>query len=82
SFDWTPDLGAAIGSRDWWRGLASCTALCGAVWMLSPGFDRPIYGAVPAPLDGTALEDARSLSFGATALGGTSGMRLAATARV
>ncbi|KQM90561.1 hypothetical protein ASE70_02845 [Sphingomonas sp. Leaf22] len=82
SFDWTPDLGADIGSRTWWRGLATCTAMCGAVWMLSPGFDRPIYSAVPATLDGTALDEARSLSFGASALGGTSGMRLAATSRV
>ena len=82
SFDWTPDLGAAIGSRDWWRGLASCTALCAAVWALSPSWDRPILSAVPAPLDGTALDEARSLSFGASALGATSGMRLAATSRV
>jgi murein DD-endopeptidase MepM/ murein hydrolase activator NlpD len=81
-FDWTPDLGAAIGSRDWWRGLATCTALCGTVWLLSPGLNRPIYHAVSAPLDGTALDEARSLSFGSSALGATSGMRLAATARV
>lgn len=82
SFDWTPDLGAAIGSRDWWRGLASCAGLCAAVWALSPAWDRPILSAVPAPLDGSALDEARSLSFGASALGATSGMRLAATARV
>ncbi|KQM26599.1 MULTISPECIES: M23 family metallopeptidase [unclassified Sphingomonas] len=82
SFDWTPDLGAAIGSRDWWRGLATCTGLCAAVWALAPSWNRPILSAVPAPLDGTALDEARSLSFGASALGGTSGMRLAATARV
>ncbi|KQM87025.1 hypothetical protein ASE67_04570 [Sphingomonas sp. Leaf23] len=81
-FDWTPDLGAAIGSRDWWRGLATCTGLCAAVWALAPSWNRPILSAVPAPLDGTALDEARSLSFGASALGGTSGMRLAATARV
>jgi murein DD-endopeptidase MepM/ murein hydrolase activator NlpD len=82
SFDWTPDLGAAIGSRDWWRGLASCTALCAALWALSPDWNRPILSSVPAPLDGTALDEARSLSFGASALGATSGMRLAATSRV
>jgi hypothetical protein len=23
--DWVPDLGAQIGSRAWWRGLATCT---------------------------------------------------------
>lgn len=82
SFGWTPDLGAAIGSRDWWRGLATCTALCAAVWALAPSWNRPILSTVPAPLDGSALDEARSLSFGASALGGTSGMRLAATSRV
>ncbi len=82
TFDWTPDLGAAIGSRDWWRGLATCTALCSTVWLLAPAVDRPILGAVPAPLAGATLDDARSLSFGASALGGISGMRLAATGAV
>ncbi|KQM96391.1 M23 family metallopeptidase [Sphingomonas sp. Leaf25] len=80
--DWTPDLGAAIGSRDWWRGLATCTALCGAVWMLAPSLQQPIWSAVPAPLSDTALDEARTLSFGASALGATSGMRIAPTVRV
>ena len=35
--DWAPDLGSQIGSLDWWRGAATCTALCAATWMLSPG---------------------------------------------
>ncbi len=82
SFDWTPDLGAAIGSRDWFCGLATCAALCGAVWLLAPGVGRPIVGGIPATFDGTALDDARSLSFGAGALGGNSGMRLAPTSGV
>ncbi len=80
--DWTPDLGAAIGSREWWRGLATCTALCGAVWMLGPSLHQPIWSAVPAPLTGTALDEARTLSFGSSALGSTSGMAIAPTARV
>ncbi len=81
-YDWAPDLGAAIGSRDWWRGLATCTALCGAVWMLAPSFHQPIWSAVPAPMHGTALDEARTLSFGSSALGSTSGMQIAPTARV
>ena len=75
--DWAPDLGAQIGSRDWWRGLATFTALAGAAWWLSPGL-HPLTGATPAPLAGTAWEDARGQAIAPLAWGGDTGHRMAA----
>ena len=39
--DWVPDLGMRIGSRDWWRGLATCTALCAATWAVVAAASPP-----------------------------------------
>ncbi len=75
--DWVPDLGAQIGSRDWWRGLATFIALAGAAWLLSPGL-HPLVGATPAPLAGTAWEDARGQAIAPLAWGGDTGHRMAA----
>jgi murein DD-endopeptidase MepM/ murein hydrolase activator NlpD len=79
--DWVPDLGTDIGSATWWRGAATCTALCVATLMLSPGV-RPITSAVPAALQGSDLDEARSLAITPLALGANSGHRLGATALV
>ena len=75
--DWVPDLGVQIGSRTWWRGLATCTALCTATWFLSPGF-RPVSGDVPAPLAGPEHEEARALGIAPLAWGADTGRRMAA----
>ena len=75
--DWTPDLGARIGSRGWWRGLATCTALCTATWFLSPGL-RPVLGDVPPPLTGAEHEEARALGVAPLAWGSDTGRRMAA----
>jgi murein DD-endopeptidase MepM/ murein hydrolase activator NlpD len=79
--DWVPDLGQRIGSRDWWRGLATCTALCGAAWMLSPGY-RPILGYAAPAMSGNAWEEARTQSIAPIGLGATTGRRMAANALV
>lgn len=79
AIDWVPDLGARIGSRDWWRGLLTCTALCAATWALSPGLDRPLIGDVPAPLTGTASEEARAGGIAPLAMGAGTGRRMTAT---
>ena len=76
--DWTPDLGTQIGSRDWWRGLATCTALCAAAYMLSPGMGRSIVGAVPPPLNGDEWDEARAQGIAPLAWGGDTGRRMAA----
>lgn len=75
--DWVPDLGSRVGSRDWWRGLATCTALCAATWMLSPGF-RPLTGATPAPLAGAEWDETRALAISPLALGADTGRHMAA----
>lgn len=51
--DWVPDLGAEIGSLTWWRGLATCTVLCGAAILTAPGI-RPVPGHVSTALAGAA----------------------------
>ncbi|WP_347340727.1 M23 family metallopeptidase [Sphingomonas sp. CROZ-RG-20F-R02-07] len=76
--DWVPDLGMQVGTRTWWRGLATCTALCAATWALSPGFDRPLPGLVPAPLSGAAWEEGRAQGIAPLAWGGDTGRHMAA----
>lgn len=78
AIDWAPDLGAQIGSAEWFRGAATCIALCTATILLSPGFDRPLIGDTPPPLTGEAWEQARAQSIAPLAWGGTTGRRMAA----
>jgi murein DD-endopeptidase MepM/ murein hydrolase activator NlpD len=75
--DWVPDLGQRIGSREWWRGLATCTALCAATISLAPPF-RPMVAAVPAPLAGTEWDEARAQGIAPIAWGADTGRRMAA----
>jgi len=77
-FDYTPDLGVNIGSRTWWRGLASCFALCAATWMLAPGFD-PLIVAPAARMPADAWEQARAQSITPLAWGADTGRRMGAT---
>ncbi|WP_375401816.1 M23 family metallopeptidase [uncultured Sphingomonas sp.] len=74
--DWVPDLGANIGSRDWWRGLATCAALCAATYALAPGY-RPLVGVVPAPLAGSEWDEARVQGIAPLGLGAGTGRRMA-----
>ncbi|MEJ8630996.1 hypothetical protein P0F65_16355 [Sphingomonas sp. I4] len=76
--DWVPDLGARIGSRDWWRGLVTCSALCAATIAMAPRLERPILGAAPEPLTGEAWANARAQAIAPIALGADSGRRMAA----
>jgi murein DD-endopeptidase MepM/ murein hydrolase activator NlpD len=76
--DWTPDLGARIGSLEWFRGAATCAALLAATWALSPGFARPVIGATPAALKGIAWDNARAQAIAPLAWGADTGQRLAA----
>ncbi len=78
SFDFAPDLGAEIGTRTWWRGLATCTALCAATWMLSPSF-RPLPATVPAAMPAAAFEETRAQSIAPLAWGGDTGRKMGAT---
>jgi murein DD-endopeptidase MepM/ murein hydrolase activator NlpD len=76
--DWTPDLGSRIGSLEWFRGAATCTALMAAAWALSPGFAQPVIGATPAALKGVAWNNARAQAIAPLAWGADTGQRLAA----
>ncbi|MHC9419105.1 M23 family metallopeptidase [Sphingomonas citri] len=79
--DWVPDLGQDIGSRTWWRGLATCAALCWGAWQLNPGLPA-ITGDRAVPGDRASLEEARTQGIAPLALGATTGRRMAATALV
>ena len=76
--DWAPDLGSQIGSLDWWRGAATCAALCAATCMLSPGLHSTILGDVPRALDGTSWDEARAQSIAPLAWGADTGRHMAA----
>jgi len=77
AIDWVPDLGQRIGSTDWWRGLATCTALCVATGTLAPGL-RPIAGGVPAPVSGAEWDEARAQGIAPIGWGADTGRRMAA----
>jgi murein DD-endopeptidase MepM/ murein hydrolase activator NlpD len=76
--DLTPDLGARIGSREWWRGFGTLTALCAAAIALAPGVDRPLPGAVPE-VSREQWDEARAQSISPLAWGADTGGRMAAT---
>ncbi|HEY0131197.1 MAG TPA: M23 family peptidase, partial [Allosphingosinicella sp.] len=78
SFDLVVDLGSRIGSGTWFRGVFTCTALCGIALWLAPGFD-PIPAASAKPLSDAQFEQARSLAISPLALGADSGRRMAPT---
>ena len=76
--DLVPDLGHGIGSRTWWRGLATCLGLCGTALALAPSF--PVLpGTVAAPVAQDHLDQYRAQMVNALALGGDSGLRMGPT---
>ena len=79
--DWAPDLAEQIGSRRWFRGLATMLGLMLAALVLWP--DTNAVAAPPAiPLDSNAREEFRSQMIQPLALGGDSGRHMAPTAAV
>jgi len=76
--DLVVDLGARIGSREWLRGLVTCTALCAAAIAFAPGMP-PLPGATDAPLTPAHWEEARALAISPLAYGADTGRRMAAT---
>jgi murein DD-endopeptidase MepM/ murein hydrolase activator NlpD len=77
--DLVVDLGTRIGSKEWCRGFGTLGALCAAALLLSPGMNRPLPGAAPAPLSADRWDQVRAQSFAPLAYGGDSGRRMAAT---
>ncbi len=80
-WDLVVDLGQRIGSREWLRGLATCTALCAAAWSLGPT-PGALPGRSPAPFTEGQYAEARALSISPIALGADTGRRMAPTAAV
>lgn len=72
------DLGARIGSREWFRGAATCFALCASAWSLGPSFDA-LPGATATPMAPAQWEQARALTIAPLALGADTGRRMGAT---
>jgi murein DD-endopeptidase MepM/ murein hydrolase activator NlpD len=75
--DWVPDLGSDIGSRTWWRGLATCAALCAVTWTLRPDLG-PLLAPTPAPLAQSEWDEARAQGIAPLAFGAGTGRRVAA----
>lgn len=78
NLDLVVDLGQDIGSRRWFRGLLTCSALCYGAWALSPGL-QPIPGESPAPYDDAQLEASQAVAIAPLAYGGDTGRRMAPT---
>ncbi len=78
SFQLATDLANGIGSREWFRGLGTCLALCFAAISFAPGME-PLIGASPAPVADGNWEELRALSISPLALGADTGRRMAPT---
>ncbi len=76
--DLTPDLGRNAFSPTWWRGLATCTALCGTMMFAAPGIG-PIAGHSRAPLNEVQFDQLRSQMITPLALGADTGGRMGPT---
>jgi murein DD-endopeptidase MepM/ murein hydrolase activator NlpD len=72
------DLGARIGSLHWFRGAATCGALCYAAFWFAPGLDA-IPGASAATFNAARHKEARAFSISPLAYGADTGRRMAAT---
>ncbi len=78
TLDFVPDLGAQIGSRTWWRGLATCASLLAATYALSPGL-RALPVPASAPMSADAWEETRAQSIAPLAWGADTGRHMGAT---
>ncbi len=80
--DLVVDLGARIGSREWWRGAVTLVALCWSMIHFAPGLAPLAAASDPAPSD-PAIADAewqqaRALAIAPLAYGADTGRRMAA----
>jgi murein DD-endopeptidase MepM/ murein hydrolase activator NlpD len=79
--DLTPDLAEEIGSKRWLRGSATLLALTALALSAWPGI-TPVRAAPAMAIDDEARDEFRSQMIMPLALGGDSGRRMGATARV
>jgi len=76
--DLVVDLGQRIGSREWWRGLATCTALCGLAISFAPGF-APLQAPVAPALGERQQQEMKAEAIAPSAYGADTGQRMAPT---
>lgn len=81
ALDWTPDLAQNIGSRRWFRGLATMIGLGAAAIAFWPGI-APVFAAPAVRLDSQGRDELRSQMIAPLALGADSGRHMAATKAV
>jgi len=79
-FSLVVDLAAEPLSRTWWRGAATLALLCAGAGMLAPAIE-PLSGPNDRPSEAAAHEY-RDLGIAPLGVGGRSGGRMAANARV
>ncbi len=79
--DLVVDLGARIGSREWFRGLFTCLALCSAAGLMAPDI-KPVTFTAETPMSDARYQEARALAITPLSLGGDTGRQLAATSFV
>ena len=75
--EWAPDLGSEIGSRRWWRGLATLALLCGSAIATGSAMS-PVSISAP-PMRAADWDAARAQTIAPLAWGGDSGRRMGAT---
>ncbi len=80
-FNAVVDLGDDLFSKNWWRGLATLSALCTAAALTAPDFG-PLPAGHPARLTGEARDQWRSVGVDSLSRGSASGIRMAPTDRV
>lgn len=77
-WDLVVDLGARIGSAEWWRGLATCTALCASAFALAPSY-RPLVGQTAPALPEAQWQEMRTQAIAPSAYGADTGREVAPT---
>ena len=81
TLDLVVDLGQRIGSREWWRGLATCAALCAAAIAFAPGV-HPLQGDVAPAMRDAQAREMHAQAIAPQAYGADTGRRLPATTLV
>lgn len=76
--DLTPDLGHDIGSLRWFRGAATCLALCVTAFSLKPHF-APLLAPSDPVMSQANYDELRSQMLTPLALGGDSGRHMGPT---
>jgi murein DD-endopeptidase MepM/ murein hydrolase activator NlpD len=77
-FELAPDLGDQIGSRTWWRGMATLALLCGAALSTYSGM-QPLSVRGDPVWDAADFNESRAQTIMPLALGGDTGRHMGAT---